>query len=76
MTDTNTGVVSFEATFKRNLGNYENLDIKVGVSDSPRGEETFSTAYKRVKSFVETRLIEAINEVEADIKSLNLPVNK
>lgn len=63
------GTVTFNTRFTRNMGNFESLQIEVGVTDSPRGEETFTAAYNRVKDFVEDKLIDAVDEVEKDIKA-------
>ena len=63
----NTSVrVSLE--FVRNLGNYESIRISIGVEDALRQGETVDQATERVYSFVENKLIEKSNEVEAELK--------
>jgi hypothetical protein len=63
----NTSVrVSLE--FVRNLGNYESIRISIGVEDAVRQGETVDQATERVYAFVENKLIEKSNEVEAELK--------
>lgn len=62
------GNVSYRARFTRNMGNFESLQLEIGVEDEPRGEEKFSEAFNRVKDFVESRLLDEIEQLEADIK--------
>lgn len=61
--------VSYKARFTRNMGNFESLQIEVGVEDEPRGEEKVSEAYNRVKDFVESRLLTEIRELEEEIQN-------
>lgn len=53
--------------FVRNLGNYESIHIDLGVEDYVRNEESVSQAMERVYEFVESRLIEKVEEIEADL---------
>jgi hypothetical protein len=62
------GSVSYRARFTRNMGNFESLQLEIGVEDEPRGEELFSEAYNRVKDFVESRLLDEITALEEDIR--------
>lgn len=62
------GSVSYKARFTRNMGNFESLQLEIGVEDEPRGDEKFSEAYNRVKDFVESKLLNEIEQLEADIK--------
>ena len=62
------GSVSYRARFTRNMGNFESLQLEIGVEDEPRGDEKFSEAFNRVKDFVESRLLDEIEQLEADIK--------
>ena len=63
----NTSVrVSLE--FVRNLGNYESIRISIGVEDAVRQGETVDQATERVYAFVENKLIEKSNEIEAELK--------
>lgn len=62
------GLVAYRARFTRNMGNFESLQLEIGVEDEPRGDEKFSEAFNRVKDFVESRLLDEIEQLEADIK--------
>lgn len=61
------GSVSYRARFTRNMGDYESLQLEIGVEDEPRGEELFSEAYNRVKDFVESRLLDEVESLESQI---------
>lgn len=61
------GSVSYRARFTRNMGNFESLQLEIGVEDEPRGDEKFSGAFNRVKDFVESRLLDEVESLEADI---------
>ena len=61
------GTVSYRARFTRNMGNFESLQIEIGVEDEPRGEEKFAEAYNRVKDFVETRLLDEVEQLEKQL---------
>ena len=50
------------------MGNFESLQLEIGVEDEPRGDEKASEAYNRVKAFVEERLLDDISSLEDDIK--------
>jgi hypothetical protein len=52
-----------------NLGNFQSLRIDLGVEDSRREGETVQQAFDRVYEFVETRLVEKINESKEEIDS-------
>lgn len=53
--------------FVRNLGNYENIHVDVGVEDNVRQGENVSQAMDRVYEFVEDQLIKRVKEIEADL---------
>ena len=67
-TKTNPTNVKVELHFTRNLGNFESVRIGLGIEDWVRDGENSSTATDRVFKFVEEKLIEKVNEVEADLK--------
>ena len=50
-----------------NLGNFQSLRIDLGVEDSRRDGETIQDAFDRVYGFVETKLVEKINEAKSEI---------
>jgi len=60
--------VKVDLQFVRNLGNYESIRISIGVEDSVRQNETVDQATERVYAFVEGKLIEKANEIEAELK--------
>jgi hypothetical protein len=53
--------------FVRNLGNYENIHVDLGVEDYVRNTETVSQAMDRVYDFVEEQLVRRVQEIEADL---------
>ena len=53
--------------FVRNLGNYENIHVDVGVEDNVRQGENVSQAMDRVYEFVEEQLIQRVQEIESDL---------
>lgn len=53
--------------FVRNLGNYENIHVDVGIEDNVRQGENVSQAMDRVYDFVEEQLIQRVQEIEADL---------
>lgn len=63
MTDVTAGL-----NYTRNLGNFENIKVNVEVTDSVRDGEKVTDAFERVYSFVEAKLQEKVEEIEADIK--------
>jgi len=60
--------VKVELQFTRNLGNYESLKVSIGVEDFKRSHETVDEATNRVYTFVEGKLMEKVNEIEAELK--------
>jgi hypothetical protein len=51
-----------------NLGNFQSLRIDLGVVDSRRDGENITEAFERVYTFVESKLVEKINEAKSEIK--------
>lgn len=49
-----------------NLGNFQSLRIDLGIIDHKRDGETIDEAFTRVYDFVETKLIEKINEAKVE----------
>lgn len=68
--------VSFSAGFTRNMGDFESLRIDIGLEDSPLGEESNDAAYNRIKDFVESRLLDEIAAVEAEIVNIRNQVRE
>ena len=62
-------VVKVNLKFVRNLGNYESMHVELGVEDWVRDTDANTdAAMNRVFEFVETKLIEKVNEMEKDLK--------
>lgn len=59
--------VRVELQYVRNLGNYESLRVAIGVEDFVRDSETVSEATDRVYSFVESKIIEKVSEMEEEL---------
>lgn len=66
VTKQNTNV-RVELQYVRNLGNYESLRVSIGVEDFVRDSETVNEATDRVYSFVESKIIEKVAEMEAEL---------
>ena len=60
--------VSYRARFTRNMGDYESLQGEIGVEDGLRGDEKVAEAFNRVKDFVESRLLEGVDELETEVQ--------
>lgn len=60
--------IKVELNFTRNLGNFESVKVGLGVEDWVREGENTTTATDRVYKFVETQLIEKVNQIESEIK--------
>lgn len=64
---TNQTNVKVDLQFTRNLGNYESLKVGIGIEDYQRQNETIDEATNRVYNFVEKKLMEKVNEIEAEL---------
>lgn len=51
-----------------NTGNYENIEVSIGIEDEPRGEENTTQAFRRVRKFVDDRMEEAVNDIRSQNK--------
>ena len=63
----NNTVIRVDLQFTRNLGNFESLKVGIGIEDFVRDGETAGQATDRVYKFVETKLMEKMQEVEAEL---------
>lgn len=54
--------VKVEYAFKVNLGDYENVEIRIGVEDSAREGETVKSAFDRIDKFVSERVNNEVAE--------------
>jgi hypothetical protein len=64
---TSQSSIRVDLQFTRNLGNYENIKIGIAVEDFKRPGESTNEATDRIYNFVETKLIEKVNEMEAEL---------
>lgn len=60
--------VRVELGYTKNLGNFENLKVSIGVEDFVRDGETVDLATDRVYAFVEGKVVEKIKEIEQELK--------
>lgn len=60
--------VKVELQYTRNLGNFENIKVSIGVEDFVRAGENTNQATDRIYKFVEDKLVEKMHEIEADLK--------
>jgi len=65
---TSQSSIRVDLQFTRNLGNYENIKIGIAVEDFKRPNESTNEATDRIYKFVETKLIEKVNEIESELK--------
>lgn len=59
--------VEYRARFTRNMGNFESLQVEIGVGDGALGDEKAGETFNRLKDFVESRLLEGIEELELQV---------
>lgn len=60
--------VSVSLGFTKNMGDFESLRVDVGLSSDRMDGESTVEAYRRVKDFVKSALLEAVNEAVAEIE--------
>lgn len=61
--------VRVELQFTKNLGNYESLKVGIGIEDFKRENETIEEATNRVYNFVESKVIEKVNEIDKELNN-------
>ncbi len=61
--------VTYELNFTRNLGNFENIKINVGLAQEGYGHP--NETLKKVREWVEKNLATAVDEVVSEIQSSN-----
>jgi hypothetical protein len=59
--------VSVTLGYTLNLGNFQSLRVDLGVVDYTRDGETTNDAMDRVYTFVESKVIEKVNEAKSEI---------
>ena len=57
--------VTVEYSYTVNLGDFENIKIHVGVSDSVREGENVDRAYNRIESFVSKKVTDEVLNAKA-----------
>ena len=57
--------VSAPLGYTLNLGNFQSLRVDLGVVDHVRDNESTEDAMNRVYNFVETKVVEKVNEAKA-----------
>ena len=57
--------VSATLGYTLNLGNFQSLRVDLGVVDNVRDNESTEDAMNRVYNFVETKVVEKVNEAKA-----------
>ena len=65
MEERNETKVSVTLGYTLNLGNFQSLRVDLGVVDNVRNDENVDEAMNRVYNFVETKVIEKVNEAKA-----------
>jgi GTPase SAR1 family protein len=54
--------------YKRNMGNYETLNMDFYVEDSAREGENVNDTFERVFKYVEKKLLTKLTDVEEELK--------
>ena len=63
--ENNQTKVTVSLGYTLNLGNFQSLRIDIGVEDSLRSGEHVDDGFSRVYSFVESKLIEKVQEAQS-----------
>jgi hypothetical protein len=58
--------------FKRNVGNFENMDIHVSLSASALPGETAEQTFDRVYAFVEEKFVAKFEQTEKELREAGL----
>ena len=72
MAQTESPKVKYSLTRKINLGNYESIDIDIGLEDRAAVNETTEEAFRRVTKTVETVMFQKSQEVLTHISENKL----
>lgn len=60
--------VSVGMGFKRNLGNYQSMDVHISLSSDAKQGEDDEALLRRVYDFVETNFLKEFEETEEEVK--------
>lgn len=64
--------VRVELSFTANLGNYQSLKVSIGIEDWKREtDESVDASVERVYNYVETKLVEKLEQTRNEISSQN-----
>ena len=67
MEERNETKVSVTLGYTLNLGNFQSLRVDLGVVDHVRNGETTNDAMDRVYAFVESKVVEKVQEAKSEI---------
>lgn len=62
--------VNVSMGYKLNMGNYESLNIQIGITDTQQPNEDPKQAHERVFNFVNRRLQEKVSTVRDEVEKL------
>lgn len=68
MTTPSRPKVGITLGYKRNMGNFETLNMDFYVEDSAREGEKIDDAFERVFRYVEEKLVKKMAQVEEELK--------
>lgn len=60
--------VSVTLGYTLNLGNFQSLRVDIGVTDFVRNGENTDTAVERVYEFVESKVLEKVQEAKTELE--------
>jgi methyl coenzyme M reductase subunit D len=60
--------VSVTLGYTLNLGNFQSLRVDIGVTDFVRSGENTDTAVERVYEFVESKVLEKVQEAKTELE--------
>lgn len=65
---TDTTKVRVELSFTANLGNFQSVKVSVGIEDWKRdSDQSVDAAFDRVYNYVETKLIEKLEQTKREL---------
>lgn len=62
--------VFYDASFTRNMGNFESVKVALGLTTDVRKGETETQALARAKDFVSEQLLIEVDELESEIRGV------
>lgn len=61
--------VSVTLGYTLNMGNFQSLRVDIGVTDFVRSGENTDTAVERVYNFVESKVLEKVEEAKRELEA-------